>query len=222
MKEVKKFNVYENSNRRVLYTRNLVPGKSLFEEVLEKHGAYEYREWDVSHSKLGAGIRKGLSQIGIKEDDIVLYLGASHGYTPSFVSDIVGKHGFVFCVDHAPRVMRDLIFICEERLNMAPIMADANHPENYKELITKEVDIVFQDIAQRDQVGIFLKNCDAYLKKSGFGLLAIKARSIDVSKNPKEIFTKVRAQLEKNVTVVDYRELAPYEKDHALFVCKRK
>lgn len=223
MKQIMKFHVYEDvKNKKFIYAHNLVPGKSLFEEELEKHGAYEYRAWDIYRSKLAAGIKKGLSQIGLKEGDIVLYLGASHGYTPSFVSDIVGTHGFVFCVDNAPRVMRDLIFICEERENMAPIMADAAHPEKYKDMVTKEVDLVFQDIAQRNQVDIFLRNCDSYLKKGGFGLLAIKARSIDVSKNPKEIFKKVRAQLEKKITIVDYRELEPYEKDHAMFVCKKK
>ncbi|MBW2991552.1 fibrillarin-like rRNA/tRNA 2'-O-methyltransferase [Candidatus Woesearchaeota archaeon] len=240
MRQLKKFNVYEynrkkyvdskdkksfedKASKRFLYTINLVPGKSLFEEELVKHKGIEYRAWDIYRSKLGAAVKKGISQIGVKQGDKVLYLGAAHGFTPSHVSDIVGKDGFVFCVDNAPRVVRDLIFICEERTNMAPILADANHPEEYKELITKEVDVVYQDIAQRNQVDIFLKNCDAYLKKGGFGLLAVKARSIDVSQRPKDIFKEVRKQLEQSsMNVVDYRELEPYEKDHAMFVCKRK
>ena len=61
-----------------------------------------------------------------------------------------------------------------------------------------------------------------FLKKNGFGLLALKARSIDVTKRPKEIFKQVRQALEKELMIVDYRELEPYEKDHAMFVCKRK
>jgi fibrillarin-like pre-rRNA processing protein len=106
---------------------------------------------------------------------------------------------------------------------MAPILADANHPEEYKNLITPQVDVVYQDISQRNQVAIFLKNCDAYLKKGGFGLLAIKARSIDVARKPWEIFKEVRRQLEQsNMTVVDYRDLEPFERDHAMFVCKKK
>lgn len=240
MKPINKFNVYEynrkksvdskdkksfedKKNRKTLYTINLVPGKALFEEKLIQENNVEYREWDVYRSKLGAAVKRGISQIGIKQGDLVLYLGASHGFTPSYVSDIVGAQGFVFCVDNAPRVVRDLIFICEQRENMAPIMADANHPEAYKDLITREVDVVYQDIAQRNQVDIFLKNCNAYLKKGGFGLLALKARSIDVSKKPREIFKQVRKQLEQSsMMVVDYRELEPYEKDHAFFVCKRK
>jgi len=227
VEQIKKFGVYQDSknkrmHKKTLYTLNLVPSKALFEEELVNDKQKEYRSWEVNRSKLGAGIKKGLSQTGIKPGDIVLYLGASHGYTPSYVSDIVGKQGFVFCVDNAPRVVRDLIFVCEQRKNMAPILADANHPEDYKDLITRQVDVVYQDIAQKNQAEIFLKNCNAYLKKEGFGLLALKARSIDVSQKPGIIYKQVRKQLEKSsMAVVDYRKLEPYEKDHAMFVCKK-
>jgi fibrillarin-like pre-rRNA processing protein len=223
MEQIRKFNVYEDKRqRRFIYTKNLTPGMSFFGEALVKEGGVEFREWDVSRSKLGAAIKKGVSQIGLKEEDIVLYLGASHGFTPSFVSDIVGDKGFVFCLDIAPRVVRDLVFVCEARDNMAPLLADANHVEEYRELIAKEVDVVYQDIAQKNQVQIFMKNCDAYLKKGGFGILALKARSVDVTRRPKDIFNQVRKELEKVITVVDYRELEPFERDHAVFVCKKR
>ena len=106
---------------------------------------------------------------------------------------------------------------------MAPIMGDANTPEDYAALIP-EVDIVYQDIAQRDQVGIFLKNCDRFLKKGGYGLLALKARSIDVTAKPKDIFKKILVELEENpdYIIIDYRELDPYEQDHAFFVVRKK
>ena len=223
MKQVKKFpNVFEDGQgrRRILATKNLIPGKKFFEERLIKKEGAEYREWDPTRSKLAAAIAKEISQIGFKEGDIVLYLGASHGYTPSFVSDMIGRDGFMFALDFAPVVVRDLVFLSEERENMAPILGDALHPESYNERVS-DVDIVFQDIAQRDQVSIFVRNCKAFLKKGGFGLLAIKARSIDVSKKPKDIFREVRVELEKYMVIVDYRELAPFEKDHAFFVCKK-
>jgi len=224
LEEIKKFNVFEDKrNRRAVYTMNLTPGKRFFAEELVREQGVEFRSWDVSRSKLGAAIKKGISQIGIKDKDLVLYLGAAHGFTPSYVSDLVGNEGFVFCLDNAPRVVRDLVFVCEERVNMAPILADANHPEEYKDLISPQVDVVFQDIAQRNQVGIFLKNCDAYLKRGGFGLLALKARSVDVAKKPREIFRDVRMQLDNSImVVVDYRDLEPFERDHAMFVCKKK
>ncbi|MBN1157728.1 fibrillarin-like rRNA/tRNA 2'-O-methyltransferase, partial [Candidatus Woesearchaeota archaeon] len=69
---------------------------------------------------------------------------------------------------------------------------------------------------------IFLKNCSLFLKKEGFGLLAVKARSIDVAKKPRDIFNIVRAELEKEMAVVDYKILDPYERDHCMFVCKAK
>ena len=61
-----------------------------------------------------------------------------------------------------------------------------------------------------------------FLKPGGFGLLALKARSVDVTKNPKEIFRKVKIELEEKYNVVDYRDLDPYELDHAFYVVKKK
>ncbi|MCB9358357.1 fibrillarin-like rRNA/tRNA 2'-O-methyltransferase [Candidatus Woesearchaeota archaeon] len=201
-----------------IYTLSLNPGKQVYGEKLIKQGNKEFREWNPKKSKLGAGILKGISQIGIMPGKTVLYLGCSYGTTCSHVSDMVTNTGFVFGVDPAPRVMRDFYFLCQERKNMAPIMADANHPEEYSEV--PKVDVVFQDIAQRQQVEIFLKNCRQFLKPKGTGILSVKARSIDVTKKPRHIFDNVRHQLSKEVKVVDYKELAPFEMDHCLFVIK--
>ena len=127
----------------------------------------------------------------------------------------------MFALDFAPRVVRELVLLCEHRKNMIPIMGNALFPEQYAHLVPA-VDIIYQDIAQRDQAGIFLKNCKRFLKSGGFALLALKARSVDVSKRPKEVFKDIKTQLEKEMTIVDYKELDPYEKDHAMFVCKKK
>jgi fibrillarin-like pre-rRNA processing protein len=215
--------IFEGKQPRI-YTRNLSPGKTFFDqEFLITDNGVEYRELDPRHSKLGAALARGCQQFGIKEGDTILYLGASHGYTPSFVSDMVGKDGIVFCLDVAPRVVRDLMFVCEVRENMIPLLADASNPESFAWRVTA-VDAVFQDIAQRNQVGIFLKNVDLYLKQGGFGMLAVKARSIDVLRYPKEIFKDIKKELEgiPGIVIVDYRELDPFEKDHAFFVVKKK
>ena len=67
LERVKKFNVFEDSKkRRDLYTINLTPGKRFFEEALINDKGTEYRSWDVTRSKLGAAIKKGVSQIGMK------------------------------------------------------------------------------------------------------------------------------------------------------------
>lgn len=215
-------NIYAKKTTRgfKLFTENLTPGIKYFDEDIVKDRGGEYRQWDARRSKLAAGILKGISQTGIKSGSTVLYLGASHGYTPSFVSDIIGKKGFMYALDFAPRVVRDLVFVCEKRKNMTPILADANQPKTYAARITP-VDIVFMDVAQKNQGEIFLKNCHAFLKPGGFGILAVKSRSVDITKSPKQIYQQVRQELEKEITIVDYQILDPFEKDHCLFVVKK-
>ncbi len=222
MRQTKFYNIYEQAEgkRRALYTRNLANGISVYGEKLVKEKGEEYREWDATRSKLASFILKGADQIALKPDDVVLYLGASTGTTVSHVSDIVGSEGFIFAVDFAPRVVRNLIFLAEQRKNIAPIIADANKPEGYIDRMC-EVDFLYQDVAQRNQTEIFLKNSEIFLKQGGFGMLAVKARSVDVTKQPKDIFQDVRKELEKKMRIIDYRLLEPFQKDHCLFLCKK-
>ena len=223
MKQSNIFEVYEveKGRRRSLYTENFFPGKKVYGEHLVKDKGKEYREWDPRRSKLASFILKGAKNIGMRKGDIVLYLGAASGTTPSHVSDIVGKDGFVFALDFAPRVVRQLVYLCEDRENMAPILANASKPDTYKDRIV-EADVVYQDIAQRNQVEIFIKNCRKFLKKGGFALLVLKARSVDVAAKPRKIFMQVQKELEKEMILVDYKVLEPFEKDHAMFLCKKK
>ncbi len=204
MKEINKTRIYKKG--RDLVTRNPYTKK--------------YEKIDPHHSKLAAAIKNGLSQTGIKENSKVLYLGASHGYTPNHVSNIVGKGGVVFCVENSIVVARDLILLCEEKNNMHPLIFSADKPEEYKDRILS-VDAVYQDVAQKNQIGIFLKNLEL-VKEGGFGLLALKARSYDVSKKPGVVFREVLKELEEKTNVVDFKLLDPYEKDHAFYVVKKK
>ncbi|MBU0615024.1 MAG: fibrillarin-like rRNA/tRNA 2'-O-methyltransferase [Nanoarchaeota archaeon] len=219
MKLSKIFEVYEERGR--LHTKNLIRGNTVYTERLVKEAGEEYREWDPRKSKLCAAILKGCTNIGIRKGDIVLYLGASTGTTPSHVSDIVGQDGFIFALDFAPRVVRELVFVAEKRKNIAPILADANNPESFKDRIS-QVDIVYMDIAQKNQAEIFLKNIKEFLKPGGYALLAVKAKSVDIARKPKAIYNEVRQKLEKEVTIIDFRTLEPFELDHCMFVCKTK
>ena len=216
------FEVYESEGRKKqLYTVNLVPGENVYGEKLANESEIEYREWVAWKSKLAATILKGSPNIGIRQGNAVLYLGAASGTTVSHVSDIIGNDGMVFAVDIAPRVMRDLIFLCYKRKNIAPILADANKVYVLKERISA-VDVVYQDVAQKTQIDIFLKNVRLFLDKEGYALLAVKARSINVTKQPKQIFKEVKEKLEKELKIIDYRELEPFQKDHCMFICKKK
>lgn len=224
MQKSKIFEVYEEKRGRFhrIYTKSYAPRFQVYDERLVRKGGVEYRDWNPEKSKLGAAIMKGTPNIFIRKGDAVLYLGASTGTTCSHVSDIVGEDGMVFSLDFAPRVVRELVFVCEKRNNMAPLLEDAFHPENYKDKIPKEVDVIFQDIAQRNQVEIFMRNVNMYLKKGGYAILAVKSRSIDVSAKPAQVFKKVREELDKQIIIVDSRKLDPYEKDHMIFFCKKK
>ena len=203
------YEIYEEQGKkRKLYTKDILTGK--------------FREWLAIKSKPAAALLKGLNQFGLKPGDKVLYLGASTGTTVSHFSDIVGNQGFIFAVEFAPRVMRELVFLCEERKNIAPLLANANQPASYQGKVLGPVDFLYQDVAQRNQVEIFLKNVEMFLKPGGSCLLALKARSVDVTKSPKLIFNQVKKELTEKLILVDYRELYPYEKDHAFYVCKKK
>ena len=223
IKPSKIFEIYESGDlkRKQLYTLNLTPSINYYGEKLVTEDGKEYREWDVFKSKLAATVLKGCPNVFIRKNDVILYLGSASGTTISHVSDMIGEKGFVFAVDLAPRVMRDLIFLCYKRKNVAPILCDASKTDILKEKISA-VDVIYQDVAQKRQVDIFLKNTKLFLKDGGYALLALKSRSIDVTKNPRQIYKEVKERLEKELTVVDYRELDPFQKDHCMFICKKK
>ena len=220
IKPHKLFEMYEEARGKRIFTQSILPGETHFEERVVRDNEKEYREFDPRRSKLAAMIMKGCTNMGIRKGDVVLYLGSSHGYTPSFVSDIVGEEGLIFGVDPAPRVMRDFVFLAEKRKNLVPVLASANHPEEYVNRICG-VDVVYQDVAQRNQLDIFVRNCQLFLKKGGYGLLAVKARSIDMAKKPKQIFVDIRQKLDKIFTVIDYKILDPFEKDHCMIIIKK-
>ncbi|PIY60072.1 fibrillin, partial [Candidatus Woesearchaeota archaeon CG_4_10_14_0_8_um_filter_47_5] len=195
MKKTSFSGVYFQDKKRgkALYTRSLVPGVQVYGEQLVMDKGIEYREWLPYKSKLAAAILKGVSCTGMAKGDCVLYLGCSTGTTVSHVSDIVGEKGWVVGVDSAPRVMRDFVFFAEERRNVIPLLADANHPEKYPQGLPV-FDCVYQDIAQRNQTEIFVKNLGR-VKKGGYGLLCVKSRSIDVTAEPRRIYEGVRHEL---------------------------
>ncbi len=203
-----------------LATKSLTPGFRVYGEKLVREGDTEYRMWDLHRSKLAAAIHKGLSEMPIKPGSSVLYLGASTGTTASHVSDIVGADGAVYCVEFAQRPMRDLLSVCEKRGNMLPIMGDARQPQEYEGNLGK-VDVVYQDVAQPDQDGIFLKNSALFLKKGGWGMIAIKSQSIDVTRQPSKVFAEFVQKMGREIEVRAQIELSPYDLDH-LFIAGRK
>jgi fibrillarin-like pre-rRNA processing protein len=209
----------EDGARR-LATKNLTPGRNVYGERLIRRGGVEYRVWDAFRSKLAAAILKGLKTVPVKPNHLVLYLGAASGTTASHVSDIVGEKGHVYCVEFASRSMRDLVDnVCAYRLNMSPILEDARFPQKYAMFIRGKVDDIYCDIAQPEQAKILADNANPFLKGSGWTMLAVKAQSIDVTKEPSEVYKREVKVLESHgFEIEQVVHLEPYDKAHAMIV----
>lgn len=200
-------------------TVNLKPQVKVYGEKLVDYEDKELRIWDPRRSKLAAAIRNGLKTFPFREDSRVLYLGASAGTTPSHLSDII-VDGIVFCVEFSPRMMRELLQLSRERENLIPILDDATKPHHYQPLM-EEVDVVYSDVAQPRQTELFMDNMRRFMKEDGLGLMAIKARSIDVTQRPKKVFRQEESKLKAaGFRVVEKVDLEPYEKDHMVVVCE--
>ncbi len=210
-------------DKKQLATRNIDCGKVVYGEKLISFEGVEYRIWDPHRSKLGAMILKKFN-IPIKEDFKILYLGAASGTTVSHVSDIVSG-GAVYAVEFAPRSMRDLIGLASRRRNLYPILADARKTDRYAHLV-EPVDLIFQDVAQPNQVEIATRNAARFLKRAGYVLLSIKSRSIDTVVNPKKIFAnelrKLEQTLETKFEILCVKDLMPYHEDHLGVMAKLK
>lgn len=206
---------------RTLATVNLTPGIDFYGEQLIRAGDVEYRAWNPFRSKLAAAVVKGLRNMPISRGMKVLYLGVASGTTCSHISDIVGNEGHIWGVDFAPRPLRGLIEnLASSRGNISPILGDARNPEAYSPLVPI-VDLIYADVAQPEQSRILSRNAEFYLKSGGWALLAIKSRSIDVTKPPEEVYVAEVGELEGGgFEVLELVELDPYERDHAMVVAK--
>jgi fibrillarin-like pre-rRNA processing protein len=212
---------FEDGSER-LATQNLVLGRAVYGERLVRHGNAEYRTWDPYRSKLAAAILKGLGIVPIQPGHRVLYLGAASGTTASHVSDIIGEEGYVYCVEFAARSIRELVDnVCTYRFNMSPILADARLPEKYAALVGK-VDDIYCDVAQPEQAKILADNADRFLKPQGWAMLAVKAQSIDVTKEPSDVYKQeIRILKSRFFGIEQTVHLEPFDKAHAMIVAQK-
>jgi fibrillarin-like pre-rRNA processing protein len=209
--EIYGLNIYLHD--RKIYTINSEPGQQVYGENLIKYNDVEYRNWDPFRSKLAALILKGCKRLPIEIDTKLLYLGAGSGTTISHLSDIITQ-GKIFAIEFSPRSFRDLLSITEKRKNIIPILENAYYPKRYSSIIS-DVDVIYQDISQRDQVNIFNNNAIEFLKPGNSGIFMVKSRSIDITLNPKEVYRYVLKELRTyGYKIVEQIELDPYSKDH--------
>lgn len=197
-------NVYKLGEK--LLTKNRVPRVKVYGEEIIKINGVEYRVWDKYRSKLAAAIHKGLKNFWFNGD--VLYLGASSGTTVSHLSDIIDN--YIYAVEISKPMIIKLYELAKLRYNIIPILADANYPENYKDI--EKIDVIYQDIAQPNQLEIFFKNVEFFKPK--YGYLCLKLPSISIKSNLNEI---IRNQIYKPLEVIS---LEPFDKQHYFLTYK--
>ncbi len=199
-----------NSNGKI-YTLDREGGQPVYgEEIIEVNGE-KYREWIPWRSKLGALLKK--RDFSIPDVD-VLYLGAAQGTTVSHLSDIL-EEGRIFAVEFSPVAFRKLVHLSRRRDNIIPILADAFHPERYRSMVPT-VGMLYQDVSQKDQTGMFVMNGGMFLEKNGLGLLMLKARSVDVTARPEDVYGNSARELrDSGCDVISIEDLSPFQKDHA-------
>jgi len=174
------------------------------------------RVWDPYRSKLAALYYVGTG-IELTPEMRVLYLGAANGTTVSHLADYTEA---VYAVEFAPRPMQDLLEVARRRRTIVPIMAEASRPERYAPLV-ESVDLLYQDVAQPDQAAIAIRNC-IFLKAGGNLILMLKTRSVDVRKDPGEVFRDtLDALTAAGLQIKESSWLVPYHNDHAAIVCTK-
>jgi len=205
--------IYKRNDRLFTVNPDACRGLKVYNEQLITDDDKEYRSWNPYRSKLAAALLKGLS-VNLSADAHVLYLGAATGTTVSHLSDMITS-GVIYAVESSPVAIINLLKVAEKRQNIIPILSDANHPERYQQMVSS-VDLVYQDISQRNQADIFTRNIQAYLKSDGTGLIMVKARSIDVALKPKQAYELVCGSLQQQkFRIKKMVDLSPFEKDHA-------
>lgn len=171
--------------------------------------------YDRSQGKLGAYQAKGGAAWNAARDEGVLYLGAAQGVGSRYLAKLVPQ-GRLLAVEKSAVAALGLLKAAEYVENIVPFVGDARRPSSYAPLVP-ELGLLYQDVAQSDQVDIFLRNARAFRPRRGF--LAVKARSIAVERPPQEVFEEAAAHVQSGGgDVVDVRVLDPYHKDHAMIV----
>lgn len=181
----------------------------------------EYRSFPPTGSKMAALVKAGAETWPFQADSQVLYLGAGAGTTASFMSDICPE-GKIFAVEFSPEPFRRLVEIARGRVNIVPVLADARSPGTYSALVGGLVDIVYQDVAQRDQWEIAHRNALAFLGPGGWVVLMVKSQSVDVARPAQQVYAEIgRAIEETEFHVQEFLDIGDYEAEHGVFISRR-
>ncbi|MCI4372244.1 MAG: fibrillarin-like rRNA/tRNA 2'-O-methyltransferase [Thermoplasmata archaeon] len=206
---------------RDLYTCNHgPPGDRVYGEKLRTIGTTEYRQWDPFRSKLAALVSQG----GVPPDlwtgaRSALYLGGAHGTTVSHLADLLPESP-IYVIEKSPTSFAPLLALSKRRSNLYPILADAQLPERYRADVGL-VDLLYQDVAQRNQAAIFVENSRAVLAPRGRGIFMLKVRSVTQTRPSVAIVREARAELERaGMEVRAEVGLSPFARDHVALLTR--
>ncbi|NPA38724.1 MAG: fibrillarin-like rRNA/tRNA 2'-O-methyltransferase [Candidatus Nanohaloarchaeota archaeon] len=216
--------VYKIKNSYATVSR--VKGVNVYGEKIFKKGSKELRVWNPKKSKIAAAMMKGmpLKYIDLLERyDAMLYLGIANGTTASHFSDIAKEDALIYGVELSPRSIIDLSILIEQgRRNIVPILANASYWEHYAPYV-EQADILYVDIAQPNQTDIALLNADIFLKDQGYLYLAIKTRSISITKKPIEVIKDEISKIKQHGYNIEFwTRLDPFEKDHGFVIARKQ
>lgn len=212
----------ESSNSRLIrdknrfYTLSASP-VSVYGETVRKTKDGYLRQWDPKRSKFSAALHKKIRYMPFMRTSNVLYLGASSGTTVSHLSDLCDQ-GRIYAVEISYDSFVKLLDLASHRDNIYPILEDANTVEKFS-FFVGQVDIIYQDIAQRNQTQIFNANA-RYFKTARKAVLILKAKAITSRKKDKDILDQAISEIE-GFRVKEVIDLRPYDKANYLIYMER-
>ena len=170
--------------------------------------------WNPYHSKLSAYLIAGGKNWPFKKNSKILYLGSAEGNTISYLSEIC-KTNSITAVEISSVAMAELLVLAKKKENIIPCLSDAHFPEKYR-VQANNPEIIYQDIAQNDQVNIFIRNCEYYKPKHAF--LMLKTQSM--AKQYDDIFKKTEKKLNKIFKKVESININKWAKGHSAYYMK--
>jgi fibrillarin-like pre-rRNA processing protein len=203
-------------DRTELFTESVGSPPPVYGERWLHDGRRSLRAFEPGRSKLSAGIVRAWTGPIPSLGDSWLYLGAATGTTASHVADLVGPEGRVYAVERSPRPFARLLALAQRWPNLLPILADARESREFSALVP-QVQGVYADIAQPDQVAIVRANAELFLSGRGAGVvLALKTASMGRERDPAGHLAVAERELADTTDLVPSVRLDPFHRGHFL------
>ena len=167
--------------------------------------------WNPYHSKLSAYLLAGGKNWPFERNSKILYLGSAEGNTISYLSEIC-KTNSITAIEISPVAMAELLVLVKKKNNIIPCLCDAHFPEKYR-IQANNPEIIYQDIAQNDQVEIFIRNCEYFKPKQAF--LMLKTQSI--AKKDLDIFKSTKKRLNEIFESVESVNINKWARGHSAY-----